>query len=160
MARAAAEVAAAQAASQAAAGQASIELAARTASRRQEVERVQRLSAAYNSYVDALNTCLCDTRDNLELYSMKKHAGSTRRGIDCSDTSCWPFTLTSLNPSLSQLFGVQNLAASRSLPRSTKALADAARCSLVTGLRACGGRTSRSSLPRRRGLWHERCHEG
>ena len=68
MARAAAEVAAAQAASQAAAGQASIELAARTASRRQEVERVQRLSAAYNSYVDALNTCLCDTRDNLELY--------------------------------------------------------------------------------------------
>ena len=68
MARAAAEVAAAQAASQAAAGQASIELAARTASRRQEVERVQRLSAAYNSYVDALYTCFCDTRDNLELY--------------------------------------------------------------------------------------------
>jgi len=68
VARAATEVTAAQAASQAAAGQASVELAARTASRRQEVERVQRLSAAYNSYVDALNACFCDTRDNLELY--------------------------------------------------------------------------------------------
>ena len=30
------------------------------------------------------------------------------------------------------LFGVQNLAASRSLLRSTKALADATRCSLAT----------------------------
>lgn len=68
VARAATEVAAAQAASQAAAGQASTELAARTASRCQEVERVQRLSAAYNSYVDALYTCFCDTRDNLESY--------------------------------------------------------------------------------------------
>jgi subtilase-type serine protease len=69
VARAATEVAAAQAASQAAAGQASTELAARTASRCQEVGRVQRLSAAYYSDADALYTCLCDTRDNLELYN-------------------------------------------------------------------------------------------